>query len=75
VSTAAALPKLPPALIALAKRLLDGPIDLEETTPAEDRALAKLEELDLVVMGTTTARLSDQWRALEAGASAVTETP
>ncbi len=63
-------PTLDSQIQALSKRLLGGPINLEKTTEIEDRLLARMEELDLVEMGTTTARLTEKGKLLAGGGKA-----
>jgi len=66
VSTAskAGRPSLESQIAALARRLLAGPIKIEETTDVEDRVLARMEQLDLVDLGAMTARLTEKGKAL-----------
>jgi hypothetical protein len=62
-------PTIQAQMQALAKKLIAGPINLDETTDIEDRILSKMEEADLVDMGSHTARLTDKGRAFAGGGS------
>lgn len=68
-------PSIESQISALAKRLLAGPIKLDETTDVEDRVLARMEQLDLVDMGATTARLTEKGKALAQGGGKVAASP
>jgi len=71
VSPAVGRPSLDSQIQALSKRLLGGTINLDETTDVEDRVLARMEQLDLVILGATTARLSEKGRAMAGGGGPV----
>ena len=64
-------PSLDSQIQALAKRLLGGPIKLDDTTDVEDRVLNRMEQLDLVDLGATTARLTEKGKALAGGGGTV----
>jgi len=72
---AATRPVLSPQLIAMAKRLVAGPIDLTDTTSAEDRLISRLEDLELVEMGTSTARLSVKGKQMLAAGGGTAPAP
>jgi hypothetical protein len=66
---------VPPRLVSMLKRLVAGPVNVDTTTTAEDRDLAKLEELGLATIGSYRAAITEQGKGLVRGEPAPAAAP